>query len=203
MTGSADRRRRLIEIGGPTADVAAFLDEFGEADPVLAVEPVSPIDISPVLVSLTFNSNEWDSISERLREFGVLYRTGTTIVAGWERWTVYLEDEETLGNVIEHLEAAGNGVDMVRNVPVEEIESASQLEISSIVATLTERQREVLVTAIDSGYYQANGDATIESIADDLDLSPSTVWEHLQRAEEKVMEEVSVRLGEYDLHPSR
>lgn len=198
MTGSADRRHRLIEIGGPPTDVADFLDEFSDAEAVLSAEPVSPLDISPVLVSLTFNSNKWDSISEQLREFGVLYRTGTTIVAGWERWTIYLEDEATLRNVIDHLEAAGNDVDLVRDVSVEEIESASQLEISSLIATLTERQQEVLTTAINAGYYQANADATVESIADDLGISPSTAWEHLQRAEEKVMNEVSIQLGEYD-----
>lgn len=202
MTGSADRRRRLIEVAGPPVEIAAFLDEFGDAEPVLEVEPVSPLEISPVLVSLTFNSRQWDSISEQFREFGVHYRTGTTIVAGWERWTIYFEDETTLREVIEHLEKAGNDVDLIRNVSLKEMSSASQLELSSLISSLTERQREVLVTAISAGYYQTGSDPTIETIAAELDLSPSTTWEHLQRAEQKVMNEVKVRLDESDHHRS-
>lgn len=197
MTGNADRRRRLIEIDGPPTNIAAFLDEFSDAEPVVSVEPVSPIETAPTLVSLTINSNKWTSISEQLRKFGVLYRTGTTIIAGWEQWTVYLEDEETLRDVIEHLESTGNDVDLVRSVSVEEIASASEFEISPLVAALSERQHEVLAIAINTGYYQANTDTTIETIADNLDLSPSTTWEHLQRAEEKVMNEVETRLHEF------
>ncbi len=52
---------------------------------------------------------------------------------------------------------------------------------------LTERQREVLQTAYDMGYYEVPSQATTEEIAAELDLDPSTVAEHLQRAEKNLL----------------
>lgn len=52
---------------------------------------------------------------------------------------------------------------------------------------LTERQREVIETAWETGYYQVPKEASSEDIADELDLDPSTVAEHLQRAERNLL----------------
>lgn len=55
---------------------------------------------------------------------------------------------------------------------------------------LSDRQYEVLVTAFDLGYFAVPRDATTEEIAAELDLSPSTVREHLQRAQRNVLTEL-------------
>lgn len=55
---------------------------------------------------------------------------------------------------------------------------------------LTERQREVVETAIELGYYESPRKATYEDIAGSLDCSPSAVGQHLRRAEAKVMSAV-------------
>lgn len=196
MTGTTDERKRIIEIGGPPEDITAFLSEFRDAEAVIGAEPLSSLDATPVLVSMTYDSNQWDSISEKLQNLGVHYRTGTMIVAGWERWTLYLEDEDDLRKVIEVLEERGNDVDLVRNVSLEEVTPAHQLELSTLFDEFTERQYEVLSTAIHEGYYRDNDEITIEELADIVGLASSTTWEHLQRAEQKVMEEVGMALHE-------
>lgn len=52
---------------------------------------------------------------------------------------------------------------------------------------VTDRQREVLRTAHEMGYYEVPREVSIADIADDMGLDPSTVAEHLQRAERNVM----------------
>jgi hypothetical protein len=54
---------------------------------------------------------------------------------------------------------------------------------------LTERQREVIETAWDMGYYEVPKDASTEDVAASLDLDGSTVAEHLQRAERNLLAE--------------
>lgn len=54
------------------------------------------------------------------------------------------------------------------------------------VAALTDRQREVLTTAIRHGYYENPREATHEEIADVLAVEPGTVGKHLRIAESKV-----------------
>ncbi len=52
---------------------------------------------------------------------------------------------------------------------------------------LTERQRDVVATAVDLGYYDVPREATLEEVADDLDIAGSTVSTHLRKAEAAVM----------------
>lgn len=52
---------------------------------------------------------------------------------------------------------------------------------------LTDRQREVLRTAYDMGYYEVPREVTTDDVAADLNVDSSTVTEHLQRAERNLL----------------
>lgn len=52
---------------------------------------------------------------------------------------------------------------------------------------LTRRQREVIQTAYDRGYYEVPREVSTADVAAELDLDPSTVAEHLQRAERNLL----------------
>jgi DNA-binding CsgD family transcriptional regulator len=59
---------------------------------------------------------------------------------------------------------------------------------NSMLDSLTDRQREVLETARDVGYYEVPRRTTIDAIADRLDIDSSTASEHLQRAERHLVD---------------
>jgi hypothetical protein len=59
-----------------------------------------------------------------------------------------------------------------------------------LLATLTDRQREVIETAFELGYYEIPRRTTHADIATALDLSGSTVDEHLRKAEVGLMEQL-------------
>lgn len=204
LTGSAAERKRIVEVTGPASSVDPFLADFERAEPILAIEPLTPLDAPRVLVKFTYDSERWDSISERLTDLGIHYRTGTVIVAGWERWTIYLEADDDLSEIVDRFERAGNDVNIVRSVELAETEldASRQLELSRIVDTLTPRQREILRTAISLGYYQRNRSTSIEDIGESVGIAPSTAWEHLTLAEQKVMEEVGAYLLTPEEHGS-
>ncbi|WP_435361248.1 helix-turn-helix domain-containing protein [Haloarchaeobius sp. DFWS5] len=50
-------------------------------------------------------------------------------------------------------------------------------------ATVTARQREVLRSAHEMGYYEVPAKTTVEAIAEAMDIAPSTVSNHLGKAE--------------------
>lgn len=52
---------------------------------------------------------------------------------------------------------------------------------------LTDRQREVIETAHELGYYEVPKQATTDEVAAELELDDSTVSEHLQRAERNLL----------------
>jgi hypothetical protein len=66
-----------------------------------------------------------------------------------------------------------------------------------LFAGLTERQQQVLRTALDRGYYDVPRDVTYEDIARDLDCSASTVGQHLRRIEARVLSAI-VPCGQAD-----
>ena len=53
--------------------------------------------------------------------------------------------------------------------------------------SLTDRQREVLETALAMGYFEFPKRANMNEVADALGISPSTAREHLSRAQRKVL----------------
>jgi hypothetical protein len=59
-----------------------------------------------------------------------------------------------------------------------------------VLTRLTPRQRETLDTAVELGYYDVPRTATVEDLAADLDRAPSTVGEHLQKAEARVIRDL-------------
>lgn len=56
---------------------------------------------------------------------------------------------------------------------------------------LTDRQREILATAVEQGYYEVPRRTTYEDIAESTDLSVATVGEHLQKIEATILSRVS------------
>ncbi|MFC6942634.1 helix-turn-helix domain-containing protein [Salinirubellus sp. GCM10025818] len=59
--------------------------------------------------------------------------------------------------------------------------------ISDPVASLTERQREVLSVAVRNGYYESPRASTHRELAGELDIAPGTVSEQLQRIEARLI----------------
>ena len=56
-----------------------------------------------------------------------------------------------------------------------------------LLSMLTDRQKEVFRTAVELGYYEIPRRATHEDIAERLGCAPSTVDEHLRKAESRVL----------------
>lgn len=60
-----------------------------------------------------------------------------------------------------------------------------------VLGRLTQRQRDVLATALDLGYYDEPRDVTQADIATTMECSASAVGQHLRRAEAEVMSAVA------------
>jgi predicted DNA binding protein len=58
---------------------------------------------------------------------------------------------------------------------------------------LTDRQREVVATAHEMGYFEYPRDSNATEVADALDIEPSTFTEHLNAAQSKLLDELLAR----------
>lgn len=81
---------------------------------------------------------------------------------------------------------------VLRSVPEElsvSVRNAGRYDpgTNDLLASLTERQREVFETAVEAGYYDVPRRVTHRDIAGELDCAPSTIDEHLRKAESAVV----------------
>ncbi|WP_136717303.1 helix-turn-helix domain-containing protein [Halorientalis salina] len=98
---------------------------------------------------------------------------------GEELRVTLLGDDRTLQRVV------SNAPDAV-DIRLEET-GEYQPNLDEVAALLTERQREILGTAVEMGYYEVPRGTTQREVADALGLAPGTVTEHLQKIESKVL----------------
>lgn len=91
-------------------------------------------------------------------------------VATWEIST----SPERFSALGEHLEAAGVAYD---------VEYVQEIGADPAAGVLTERQREVLLAALQLGYYDTPREATLTEVAEALDVSKATCSDVLHRAE--------------------
>lgn len=67
-----------------------------------------------------------------------------------------------------------------------------QPNMSDPVGQLTDRQKEILRTALAAGYYEIPRRATQRDLATELELSRGTIGDHLRRAEAKIIRSIIV-----------
>lgn len=143
------------------ADVAAAdLLWQQDTEALVQVETTSPPLIGPV----------WRAGVPIELPFAV--RDGT---ATWEVRT----SADRLSALGEHLDAAGICY---------AVEAVREFDESPATAVLTDRQREVLLAALERGYYRTPRDATLSEVAADLGIAKATCSELLHRAEGSLIE---------------
>jgi len=91
-------------------------------------------------------------------------------VATWEVTT----STSRLSNLGDHLDDSGIGFS---------IEHVREIDASQADQLLTDRQQEVLLAAVDAGYYRSPRESTLGDVAEALDIANATCSDVLNRAE--------------------
>ncbi|MEF8871473.1 MAG: helix-turn-helix domain-containing protein [Haloarculaceae archaeon] len=103
--------------------------------------------------------------------------------------TFVTPDHETLQAVLQELARRYDSMSVCRLLQTEENGGTEQSTIVDIGA-LTERQREVLSTAHELGYFEHPRDVSAATVADELNIVASTFSEHLAAAQRNLLDEL-------------
>lgn len=111
----------------------------------------------------------------------------TTLEDGCECFDLLLDDRDELAEAVTMLEPFGN-------VAVERISPEFRREVTpsaaewqELLSSIPPRQRELLNVAIDHGYFEIPREATLEDLAEEMDITKATASNHLRRAERRLM----------------
>jgi predicted DNA binding protein len=118
-----------------------------------------------------------------------------TVSNGYEHWSVIVSDHEQLSSAHDDLENIGSvRVDALTSPNLDQLITGLS-EVKQAVQNLTPRQHEVLLRAIENGYYDSPRDCNIEELAAMDTANTSTVGEHLRRSEAKILKAIAPLLA--------
>ena len=128
-----------------------------------------------------------DMVCPTLLEHGFVHSAPVRIEDSREEWQVCFVGERT--DIRESLDAVE--ADSGAEVTVESMSStgyAGETAREHRLDTLTTTQREVYEHAREAGYYEWPREASTRELAADLDVSKTTLLEHLRKAESKLLD---------------
>jgi len=126
-----------------------------EDEALLQIKTVNPLPLLPVLRA------------------GVPLRMPFDIQSGVATWEVTTSTRR-LSSLGDHLEDLGIGFT---------IEYVREIDASQADQLLTDRQQEVLLAAVEAGYYRTPRESTLGEVAEALDIANATCSDVLHRAE--------------------
>jgi hypothetical protein len=198
--------KRLLSVRGSADAITAFATDFRSHSAVQRFERVGGEDET----SLAYYTSEIEfdpenpSILSLVHNHGCFQHNTVSVKHGMEHWKVYTEDGATVHELIDKLEALGNDVTLYRSMDMDSLGESDSFDVATVLAELTARQQAVLETALSMGYYDTSAAVTTEDVAEEFDLHQSTVWEHLKKAENKILQTVGHQLVSdktHDLSP--
>ncbi|WP_459194047.1 helix-turn-helix domain-containing protein [Halosimplex sp. J119] len=182
---------RVVDWNMAAEDVSTLLyeidgdaDEFGEAardTPGIDSVVLSNVDVDPAYALVEARPNAIEFFETTIT---AVSRAGMIV----QRPLVY-RDGRSRGHVV--------GEPAPLQAMLDEVSDDIDFEVTEIgrfpspaddrSTRLTDRQREVVETALAMGYYEQPRKATQQGIAAELECGLSTVTEHLQKAEDKLV----------------
>ncbi|RLM59256.1 transcriptional regulator [Halobellus sp. Atlit-31R] len=128
-----------------------------------------------------------DMVCPTLLEYGFIHSAPVRIEDGRERWQVcFLDDRSEIEPALDDVQRASGAEVEIDSITTSEAGAAAERELR--VDTLTTQQRHVFDHAQEAGYYEWPRQASTRELAADLDVSKTTLLEHLRKAEAKLLD---------------
>lgn len=119
-----------------------------------------------------------------------------TVSHGVEHWSVIGTSHEQVSTAHEELQQLGSvTVDSLMETDPNTYSYPNLTAVKQALQELSDRQREVLRTAVEQGYYDQPRRCNIEQIAQHDSANASTVGEHLRRSEGKLIKALEAAIS--------
>ena len=128
-----------------------------------------------------------NSMSDSLLSYGFVHDAPVRVDNGWEYWPVVdTNNRNGLKKRLRSLEEDKNA-----DIVVTKVASVSEAksDVSHQQDRLSNRQREVFNLACERNYYAWPRKTTTRELADELDITKTTLLEHLRKAEAKLLDQ--------------
>lgn len=143
-----------------------------------------------------YRNSESIPVRRVYRNFDCFPIRAATVENCREHTAIIIPSEERARNVHEELSKIGDvTVESVKRLD-RGVSAAELSEITHRINSLSSRQKEILLRAIEDGYYDSPRNCNVDQLAEVDTAGMSTVAEHLRRGEAEVIKAISPLLDE-------
>jgi predicted DNA binding protein len=172
-----DRLLRAIDRSDHAGDLQPVQDRFGRARPTPG----------PLVQEFLLEYDPSEMVCPTLLENGFIHSAPVRIEDGREEWQVcFAGDRSETRDALDSVRAEA-GAD-VTVAAVSTAEEPKRTALDRRLDTLTAAQREAFDRARRAGYYEWPRRSSTRDLADDLNISKTTLLEHLRTAESKLLD---------------
>jgi predicted DNA binding protein len=184
--------KRLLCLRGRAATVDDFAADFRSHETVIRFERVSETNDGQQVyfTSEIEYEHENPSMAGLIRDHGCYQHNSVTVQEGIESWLIYSEEKSPIHSLITKIEEAGNDLTLYRSIELDRVSDTSSIESATLVSQLTDRQLATFKTALRMGYYDPESETVMDDIAEVMNVHQSTVWEHLNNAENTILRQI-------------
>jgi predicted DNA binding protein len=188
--------RAIFQVGGPDDQIQSFL---GWADEALEVAHSSLLSEGALLITRRCcRVVSGRSILELIEQVDawdippIVYRNG------WESWRIIAWGERSVKDLFKELQSHGKvRVTSIRPIENVEMEKMMLVPASDIFTGLTDRQVSALILGLERGRYSVPSETKIKRLAQGIGLAPSTLAEHMRKAEKRILRNLFPYLQAY------
>ncbi|MBM3897844.1 MAG: hypothetical protein FJ358_04890 [Thaumarchaeota archaeon] len=190
----------FIEYGGKNPNVIDLLEEDLFSLQKQGYKIIRNIETGPEtrVVAMKCACSAGSSAADIIEASGCLILYPILYMKGWEHYRTVVLDDKNIPRMFRKLARQGEvEVTMKKqmsNVPLRE---SLMIPVDEVLSSLTQKQGQALLSAIDNGYYRIPRKTTLEDIARNSKISRTTFEEHARKAEIKLMNSMSPYISLY------
>ena len=137
------------------------------------------------------------TVHDNIQELEILNLMPIYYTRGHEYYRLIAFRHEALSELFDRLTDQGFQVDVLEKAPFNGMVSDNLITLSSLVGNLTDKQVDAIVAAYNSGYYQIPRRVNVQTIADRARVPRTTLQEHLNKAENKLISSIIPQIQLY------
>ena len=147
----------------------------------------TPISSSVRLITQKCICSTETTLHDNIGELEILNLMPVYSGGGWNLYRFIAFKHEAFTELLRRGEEQGFRLEVLEMVPFNGMVSDNLIPLNSMIAHLTEKQIDAVVAAYNNGYYQTPRSVKVQNIADRVHVPRTTLQEHLNKAENKLI----------------
>ena len=137
------------------------------------------------------------TVHENIQELEILNLMPVFYTRGFEYYRLIAFRHEALSELFDRVSQQGLQVEVREKAPFNGMVCDSLVTLNSLVGGLTDKQVDAIVAAYNNGYYQTPRRVNVQAIADRVRVPRTTLQEHLNKAENKLISSIIPQIQLY------